>query len=78
VDVSSAADTLRIEVSDDGHGFDAASHNGSPGGLANIRDRVGVVGGRLDVTSSPGSGTRLVVDLPTRDAGPARLEREHA
>ena len=64
VTVSTTPDTLRVEIHDDGSGFDAASRNGSPGGLANIRDRVGAVGGRVTVTSTPGHGTRLVVDLP--------------
>jgi signal transduction histidine kinase len=64
VTVSTTPGTLRVEVDDDGDGFDAASRNGSPGGLANIQDRVGTVGGRVTVTSAPGHGTRLVVDLP--------------
>ena len=64
VAVSTTPNSLRVEVSDDGTGFDLASRNGSPGGLANIRDRVGVVGGRVSVTSTPGHGTRLIVDLP--------------
>ena len=64
VAVSTTPSSLRVEVSDDGTGFDLASRNGSPGGLANIRDRVGVVGGRVSVTSTPGHGTRLTVDLP--------------
>lgn len=77
VSVSAAADVLRIEVSDDGHGFDPASLNGSPGGLANIRDRVGVIGGQLGLTSSPGAGTCLVVDLPAHARRPT-MEAEHA
>lgn len=64
VTVSTTPGSLRVEIHDDGSGFDAASRNGSPGGLANIRDRVGAVGGRVTVTSTPGHGTRLVVDLP--------------
>jgi signal transduction histidine kinase len=64
VTVSTTPGSLRVEIHDDGSGFDAASPNGSPGGLANIRDRVGAVGGRVTVTSTPGHGTRLVVDLP--------------
>ncbi len=64
VAVSTSPGSLRVEVCDDGNGFDALGHNGSPGGLANIRDRVGAVGGCVTVTSTPGSGTRLTVDLP--------------
>lgn len=64
VAVSTTPDNLRVEVFDDGTGFDLNGRDGSPGGLANIRDRVGVIGGHLDVASAPGHGTRLTVDLP--------------
>src|SRR6516165_7867610 len=49
-------DSLRFEVIDDGIGFDPASRpRGS--GLTNIEDRLGALGGRLAVRSSPGAGT---------------------
>lgn len=50
---------LRIEVSDDGIG-DARAHSG----LRGITDRVETLGGRLDVHSPPGQGTRIVAELP--------------
>jgi signal transduction histidine kinase len=44
---------------------DAVRDLGRPGfGLAGIRSRVSEVGGRLDVASSPGGGTRVTVLLP--------------
>jgi signal transduction histidine kinase len=47
---------LRLEVSDDGPGFDvAATHAGI--GLHNMEDRLGAVHGRLAITSSPETGT---------------------
>ncbi|MFI5179629.1 MAG: ATP-binding protein, partial [Vicinamibacterales bacterium] len=33
-------------------------------GLVGVRERVAGLGGRLQVESRPGSGTRLIVELP--------------
>ncbi|MFI5282942.1 MAG: GAF domain-containing protein [Candidatus Dormibacterales bacterium] len=52
-----------LTVEDNGRGFD--TNGGSPGlGLANMRQRAESLGGRLDVTSKPGRGTRLRVTFP--------------
>jgi signal transduction histidine kinase len=52
---------LRIE--DDGQGFDPAA--AAPGmGLRNLRERATSLGGTLEITSAPGSGTGLTVRLP--------------
>jgi signal transduction histidine kinase len=49
---------LTFEVADDGVGFDVATtQKGS--GLVNMADRVDAIGGKVEVTSSPGRGTRL-------------------
>jgi signal transduction histidine kinase len=62
---------LRFEVEDDGCGFDAgAATNGS--GLTNMADRLDAVGGRLDIASVPGRGSRLYGTVPVRSVG-ARL-----
>jgi signal transduction histidine kinase len=53
--------SLRIEVVDDGvGGADRARGSGIDG----LADRVGAAGGRLDVESPPGAGTRLYAELP--------------
>ncbi len=54
---------LCFEVSDDGAGFAPA---GTPDGtgFANLRDRLGALGGHLSVESAPGAGTRVVGALP--------------
>jgi signal transduction histidine kinase len=54
---------LRIEVEDDGQGFEGTARVGH-GGLANIRDRVAAVRGRVMVTSTAGSGTLVAAELP--------------
>jgi signal transduction histidine kinase len=57
--------TLAFEVRDDGRGFDPAATPPSAG-LQNMRDRVGALGGALDVVSAPGAGTRVAGRLPVR------------
>ncbi len=61
------AQRLHVEVSDDGRGFEveaAASAAKAHFGLIGMRERVGLLGGRLQVISAPGKGTRLVLDVP--------------
>ncbi len=59
VEVTQSADEIRVSVEDDGHG--GADPTGS--GLAGLRDRVSVVGGRLHVASTDSEGTQLVAEL---------------
>jgi signal transduction histidine kinase len=54
---------LRFTVADDGHGYDAASINGSAG-LQNMTDRIGALGGSLQIVSSPGYGTTVKGTVP--------------
>jgi PAS domain S-box-containing protein len=56
-------------IRDDGKGFDAAKVLSSKGnetglGLLGIRERVSLVGGRVKITSKPGSGTTLRIEIP--------------
>ena len=58
-------DGLHLEVSDAGVGFDAdAPRLGRGIGLSSLRERARLAGGRLQVHSVPGQGTRLVVRIP--------------
>jgi PAS domain S-box-containing protein len=75
VDLSVSDDGwLRVVVTDDGVGFDPASleHCLSNGcfGLFSLRERLEVIGGRISVTTSPGTGTRVSLEVP-RVAKPA-------
>lgn len=54
---------LVFEVADDGAGFDG-SNRGSGAGFVNMSDRIGAVGGKLDVWSAPGQGTRITGRIP--------------
>jgi signal transduction histidine kinase len=63
-------DRADMQVRDDGIGFDPASVNGLTGrghfGLAGMRERVEMAGGRYRLLSSPGGGTAIRVRLPRR------------
>ena len=54
--------TLRIEVADNGHGFDTSMPAGM--GLRNMADRAGLANGVATISSSPGSGTTVVLAVP--------------
>ena len=51
-------------IEDDGRGFSSVSSNQDGLGLLGMRERISLVGGRLDVESSPGSGTTLSIEVP--------------
>jgi signal transduction histidine kinase len=76
-------DRLRVSVRDDGKGFDVAGATreaiarGSLG-LLGMQERVGLAGGRLNVSSRPGQGTTIVAEFPLRFAPPrARRARRN-
>ncbi|MEQ1757232.1 MAG: two-component regulator propeller domain-containing protein [Vicinamibacterales bacterium] len=65
------AGLLRVDVIDDGVGFDAATvpEAGGAHGVANLRMRAKALGGRLEFgTGESGKGTRITFDVPR---GPA-------
>ena len=54
-----------LEVADDGVGFDRdRSLDATHHGLANMQARAEAIGGRLEIQSAPGSGTRVTLTLP--------------
>jgi signal transduction histidine kinase len=55
---------LCVELVDDGAGFDVdATDLGH--GFMNMQDRLGAIGGRLDVESAPGKGTTVRATIPS-------------
>lgn len=54
---------VRVEVCDDGRGFDVDKRRAGMG-LRNIAERVARLNGRLELSSTPGEGTRLEVAIP--------------
>jgi signal transduction histidine kinase len=63
VDVHGTCDRLQVEIVDNGRGFDQ-THARSGLGLGSIAARVGRVGGTWSIRSAPGSGARILVQLP--------------
>jgi signal transduction histidine kinase len=56
---------VRLQVTDDGKGFDPAAPTVAGHiGLATVRRHVSARDGRLEISSSPGQGTTVTVDLP--------------
>jgi PAS domain S-box-containing protein len=81
VSVTAEAGSLRVEVRDDGAGFDQDA--GHPGhlGLSTMAERAETIGANLTITSAPGTGTTVAVSLPRdrRDQGKADpVRREQA
>jgi signal transduction histidine kinase len=61
VRVGIVADGLRLSIQDDGvGGVDA----GKGSGIIGLTDRVEAIGGQLNISSNPGSGTSLLVTIP--------------
>ena len=74
IHVRTTCTPMEIVVEDEGEGFPTSplplSDNGSGVGLSSLRDRLGLLGGRLEVQTRPGNGTRVVLTVPEdRDAG---------
>jgi signal transduction histidine kinase len=66
VRIATKDDTVSMEVSDDGRGFDPAAVGREHFGLRSMRGRVADLGGRLEVTSALGHGTVLHVEVPAQ------------
>jgi PAS domain S-box-containing protein len=76
VSVTDLAGSLRLEVSDDGSGFDQDSEHPGHLGLSTMAERAETIGAELYFSSLPGEGTTVTVSLPDdrrarRKAGPA-------
>ena len=62
---------FRLQVRDDGKGIDTAVRADQPRGhfgLPGLRERAGLVGGRLDVWSKVGAGTEIDLTIPAAKA----------
>ena len=76
VSVETTATSLRVEVEDDGRGFDSAMtreflRQGRVG-LASMRERVELANGTFVIRSNPGRGTSIVATLPVDSPAEAR------
>ena len=64
---------IRVEVEDEGNGFDpdGDSSSGGGSGLLTISERVEMIGGTMSLESAPGDGTRVRIVLPHAAGEPA-------
>ena len=82
-----AGDELVMHVEDDGNGFDPADaeKEGQAMGLFQMRERIALLNGRVEIVSGPQQGTdvrvRVPVTLGRRPAallGATEMENQHA
>ena len=64
VTLAASEGVLRAEIRDDGRGFDANARHREALGLVSMEERALAVGGKLQVISSPGRGTTVVLTCP--------------
>jgi len=64
VAVTNDGSSARLEVSDDGRGFDPAATYAGHLGLTTMRSRASEIGATLLIDSAPGRGTAVRVELP--------------
>ena len=57
-------ESLRLEIADDGIGFDPRGSFPGHLGLRSMRERIARVNGTLSIESAPGAGTRLLACVP--------------
>jgi signal transduction histidine kinase len=64
-------DLVSLTVQDNGMGFDAARLTKTGLGLVGIQERVRDLNGKVNITSKPGHGTLVQVELPVTEASAA-------
>jgi PAS domain S-box-containing protein len=64
------ADCVLLILEDDGVGFEPVERTGPPGGfgLVGMQERAALVGASLEIDSTPGKGTSILVRMPMRTA----------
>jgi NarL family two-component system sensor histidine kinase LiaS len=68
VDLTYDPDSLTLRVADDGGGFDPAENPNGGFGLQSMHERLEMLGGRVEVESAPGKGTRVTCVCPLEDS----------
>jgi PAS domain S-box-containing protein len=75
VEMARVGGQVKIEVRDPGRGFEPASMEADTGsttgfGLFSIRERLELLGGRLEIHSTPGQGTQTMILAPLHQLRP--------
>ena len=72
VTLERVGDDCLLQVRDDGCGFDPVATRKRSFGLAGMKERMLMLGGKIDIASAPGKGTTIKVELPIgQDEGAA-------
>jgi two-component system CheB/CheR fusion protein len=66
ISLAAGTEQIRLRVQDDGVGFSDMGHEGPGMGIHIMKYRARIVGGTLDISSRPGSGTTVTFTLPQR------------
>jgi signal transduction histidine kinase len=69
VRVESRPGSVFLEIVDNGRGFDSAADHPGHFGLESMRSRASELDGRLTITSTPGNGTVVRVEVPAETPG---------
>lgn len=65
IHIRSESDHIELEIIDDGRGFDLLQAEDQGGlGLLSLNERTKRLGGSINITSAPGSGTKVSVSIP--------------
>jgi signal transduction histidine kinase len=65
--LSSTDRGLKVEITDDGKGFDTSLQRKGIG-LSNIKSRTELYHGTMEVVSSPGEGCRIIIHFPWNES----------
>jgi len=71
IQLTELADGLKIQIADDGKGFDLTHIPPGHYGIVGLRERAEYLGGRVNIDSSPGSGTCVQITIPSSFATPS-------
>jgi PAS domain S-box-containing protein len=64
VTLNHRSDELHLSISDNGVGFDVSGSQSKTLGLLGIKERIVMLNGQYCITSEPGKGTTISVDIP--------------
>ena len=54
---------FRVEVQDNGQGFDPANISPEKLGLRIMHERIASIGGKINIETVPGTGTKLILEV---------------
>ena len=64
VEIETTSEIVRLDVIDNGCGFDERDSNGTGFGLQGMQERIALVGGTFALETEPGKGCRIRVEVP--------------